>query len=105
MAVELAEPDLIVNVAGQKHGVAIKRIKSRKQVLANAKKGSKQIDWSATERGLVFLDVSNLMNRNMEAIRYLQDLGAEIGGTVHGHLMRFASEEGAAPLDLNQLRS
>ena len=76
MAVELSEPDVVVSVAGQRLGIAAKRITSRKQVLPNVMKGAEQIatqlERSAIERGLVFLDVSHLMNRNTAAMRYLR---------------------------------
>jgi hypothetical protein len=93
LAVELGEPDILVTVDGEKVGIAAKRIKSRKQVLPNAKKGAKQIGWSNAGRGLIFLDVSNLMNRDMGAIRYLREFGTEESGTVLGHLLKFGSEE------------
>ena len=43
------------------------------------------------ERGLVFLDVLHLMNRNTAAMRYVRDEGAAISGSVHRYLMKFAS--------------
>lgn len=93
MAVELAEPDIVLTVDGERFGIAAKRIRSRKRVLPNAKKGSKQIEGSKPPRGLIFLDVSNLMNRDMAAMRYLRDFGTEESGSVLGHLLKFASEE------------
>jgi hypothetical protein len=93
MAVELAEPDIVLTLAGQKFGIAAKRIRSRKRVRPNAKKGSKQIEGSTAGRGLIFLDVSNLMNRDMAAMRYLRDFGTEDSGSVLGNLLKFASEE------------
>ena len=60
--------------------------------MERAKEGAKQIA-SSTKHGLVFLDVSNLMNANMVAMRYLRTLeGTKGGGSVHGHLMRFVTE-------------
>jgi hypothetical protein len=93
MNVELSEPDVVVYVAGQRLGIAAKRIKSRKQVLENAKKGARQIANAAVDGGLLFLDVSNIMNEHMMAMRYLGEFGTERSGTVHGHLMKFASEQ------------
>lgn len=102
MAVELSEPDVVVDVAGHKLGIAAKRIKSRRQVLPNAKKGAEQIQRSATGRGIVFLDVSHVMNRQMAAMRYLRDFHGQGSGSVHGHLMKFASEHRAILQLLNE---
>ena len=96
MAVELTEPDVIVSVAGQTLGIAAKRVKSRKKLLANAKKAARQIEFSAAEKGVVFIDVSHLMNENAVALRYLRGTPDQDGsGSVHGKLMRFGSEERA----------
>jgi hypothetical protein len=93
MPVELGEPDIVVTLAGKRIGIAAKRIKSRKQVLPNAKKGSKQIEGADNAGGLIFLDVSNLMNRDMAAMRYLREVEAQDSGSVLGHLLKFGSEE------------
>jgi hypothetical protein len=99
MAVELAQgpdptanPDVIVDVAGERVGIAAKRLGSRSRVLRNARKAAAQIEASSVERGLVFLDVSNVMNRNAAAIRYLRPPGTPDSGSVLGHLLRFGSE-------------
>lgn len=92
MDVDLCEPDIAATVNGQRCGIAVKRVKSRKKLMERAEEGIQQIA-SSTKHGLVFLDVSNLMNTNMMAMRYLRTFkGAKGGGTVHGHLMRFATE-------------
>lgn len=92
MSVELAEPDIIAHIGGRHIGIAAKRIKSRKQIFPNAKKGAAQIMGSATDRGIVFLDVSELLNQHTAALRYLRNVGVKIEGTVHGHLLKFVSE-------------
>jgi hypothetical protein len=92
MGVELCEPDIVVTVEGQKLGIAVKRVKSERKLMERAKEGVKQVE-SSTKRGLVFLDVSNLMNSNMGAMRYLRTYTeTKGGGTVLGHLMRFTTE-------------
>jgi hypothetical protein len=102
MAVELAQgadptanPDVIVDVAGERVGIAAKRLTSGSRALKNARKAMNQIQASSVDRGLVFLDVSNVMNRNAAAIRYVRPpevIELPGSGTVLGHLLRFAAE-------------
>ena len=102
MAAELAQgpdpranPDVIIDVAGERVGIAVKRVGSAKSVPKHARAAARQIARAAVERGLVFLDVSNAMNRDAAAIRYLhrpEVLETHGSGTVLGHLLRFASE-------------
>jgi len=92
MPVALAEPDVITGIEDTNVGIAVKRIKSRKQILSNAKKASEQIRRSDAEKGIVFMDVSELMNQNMAAMRYLRDRGGKIEGTVQGNLLKFVNE-------------
>lgn len=98
MAVELSEPDVVLNVGGQRVGIAVKRIKSRKRIRSNTSHAAMQVERELgnthIDRGLIFLDVSDLMNRNMAAIRYLRGFpNEENSGSVLGKLMKFASEE------------
>lgn len=90
--VQLIEPDIVASMSGTLFAIAVKRIQSQKKILSNAKKGADQIAASSAARGVVFLDVSNIMNTKMTAVRYVRDRGATIDGTVLGHLMRFARE-------------
>jgi hypothetical protein len=91
MDVRLSEPDVVVSVEGADYGIAAKRVKSRAQLKRRAEDGVGQIGTS-TKHGLLFLDVSNLMNENTAAMRWIGDFPRAGSGTVHGHLMRLATE-------------
>jgi hypothetical protein len=91
----LVEPDVSVFVGGERVGIAVKRIQSRKKVKVHAEKAADQIQASGVERGIIVLDVSNIMNRRMTAIRYLRPTKDFMDGSVHPHLMAFVSEHRA----------
>ncbi len=90
--VDLCEPDFAVTIAGQRYGIAVKRLKSDKTLMERAEYGAKQVT-RATGLGLVFIDVCNLMNRDMRALRYFRGYDpSKSGGSVHGTMMKFVSE-------------
>jgi hypothetical protein len=86
------EPDVILRVERRHVGIAAKRLQSHRRVLKNAKKAADQIKASTVERGIIFLDVSNLVNRHAAALRYLQPSSSTHAGTVHRQLIRLVNE-------------
>jgi hypothetical protein len=81
MPVDFAEPDVTCAVGGKSFGIAVKRIKSKKQVLARIKKAALQIE-KAGYPGVIALDLSLAWNPDNQPVvsRFHSEMYPRVSG-------------------------